>query len=90
MLGEIYTDKKYEFTGETKEFKRRILHRIKRIKDGLIGGWIESEENLSHKDSCFVYDEGMVLGNGRVYGNGRVFDKGKVYNNAKICDKPDF
>ena len=89
--------KKYEFTGETKEFKRRILHRIKRIKDGLIGGWIESEENLSHKDSCFVYDEGMVyddakifddavvFGNARVVDNARVYGNAMIYSNAEVC-----
>ena len=49
---------KYEFTGETKtiDFCGRFitLKRIRRIKDGFIGGWIEKEENLSHKGICFV------------------------------------
>ena len=40
------TYKKYEFTGETKEVFGRTLHRIKRLSDGLVGGWIESEDNL--------------------------------------------
>ena len=53
-------NKKYEFTGETKEFNGRILRRIKRMKDGLIGGWIETEKNLSQSGGCFVYDESMV------------------------------
>lgn len=85
-------NKKYEFTGETKIYKGRELRRIRRIKDGLIGGWIESERNLSQKGDCFVYDEGMVYGNGKVYGNsivygnGKVFGNGEVFGNGKISD----
>ena len=89
--------KKYEFTGETKEFRRRILHRIKRIKDGLIGGWIESEENLSHSGGCFVYgnamvyddakifDDAVVFGNARVVDNARVYGNAMIYSNAEVC-----
>lgn len=85
-------NKKYEFTGETKEFEGRVLHRIRRIEDGLTGGWIEKERNLSHKGNCFVYDEAMVFDNGKVYGNsmvyanGKVFDNGEVFDNGKISD----
>ena len=46
--------RKYEFTGETMVLEGRTLNRIRRIEDGLIGGWIESEKNLSHEvtNSC--------------------------------------
>src|SRR6056297_2303516 len=37
--GETTTTKKYEFTGETTTHYGRTLHRIRRLKDGLIGGW---------------------------------------------------
>ena len=80
-------NKKYEFTGETKIYKGRELRRIRRIKDGLIGGWIESERNLSQKGDCFVYDEGMVYGNGKVYGNGMVFHNGMIFGNGVVYDK---
>lgn len=60
--------KKYEFTGETKQFNCITLQRIRRLSDGLIGGWIESENNLSHNGSCFVYGEAQVYGEARVYG----------------------
>lgn len=59
-------NKKYEFTGETKKFSGRTLKRIKRISDGVIGGWIESEENLSHEGWCFIYDEAVVYGEAEV------------------------
>ena len=76
--------KKYEFTGETKEFDEIILYRIRRIKDGLVGGWIEKEENLSHEGDCFVYDEAVVYGNGKVYGNAKVYNNAEVFGDATV------
>ena len=76
--------KKYELTTETRSFDGRILHRIKRIEDELIGGWIESENNLSQEGDCFVYDNAMVYGDAEVCDNAIVFDNAKVYGRAII------
>ena len=80
-------NKKYEFTGETKKFSGRTLKRIKRISDGVIGGWIESEENLSHEGWCFIYDEAIVYGEAEVYGEARVCGEAEVYGEARVCGK---
>lgn len=48
------TARKYEFTGETQERYGRTLHRIQRLADGQVGGWIEREENLSHESTAWV------------------------------------
>ena len=86
-------NKKYEFTGETKKFSGRTLKRIKRISDGVIGGWIESEENLSHEGWCFIYDEAIVYDEARVYGEAIVYGKAivygeaRVYGEAEVCGK---
>ena len=71
--------KKYEVTGETKQHCGRTLCRIKRLSDGLIGGWVEKEDNLSHEGSCFIYDEAMV------YDRAKVLDNAIVKNSAEIC-----
>lgn len=76
--------RKYEFTGETKVYEGRTLNRIRRIEDGLIGGWIETEKNLSHSGGCFVYDESMVYENARVMDNAVVRDNAQVYGKATI------
>ena len=45
--------KKYELTDETMEWEGHTLHRIKALRDfndvkaGDLGGWVESEDNLS-------------------------------------------
>ena len=81
---------KYIFTGKTKLHNGRTLKQIKRVSDDLIGGWIESEANLSQDDTCFVFDNAEVLdnaevfGDAEVYGNAEVFGDAKVYGNAKV------
>ena len=76
-----YWSKSYDFTGETKTHNGHILHRIRRRSDRKLGGWIESEQNLSHSDSCWVDDNAMV------YGNAMVGENARVYGNAEICDR---
>lgn len=88
--------KKYELTNETRKvevhFKEVTLHRIKAIKNfgnvkaGDLGGWIEKEENLSHKGNAWVFDNAVVIGNAEVYGNARVLDNAVVYENARVLD----
>ena len=58
--------KKYIFTGEEKSFNGKTLRQIKRISDKVIGGWIESEENLSHKGNAWVYSNAQVYGKARI------------------------
>ena len=62
--------KKYEFTGETRALSSTtILHRIRAVIDipsagvnaGDIGGWIESDSNLSHRGNAWVDGNAWVL-----------------------------
>lgn len=76
--------KKYAFTGETKVYIGRTLRRIQRISDGLVGGWIELESNLSHRGECFVYDEAMVYDGAIVANNARVLNNAIVGGYATI------
>ena len=90
--------KKYELTTETLQFAGRTLHRIKALKDfglvkaGELGGWIESEENLSQADNAWVYNNAKVFNKARVYGDAavsddaRVCDYAVVFDNARVCD----
>jgi hypothetical protein len=48
--------KKYILTCNTIVHNNRTLYQIKRLSDGLLGGFIEKEDNLSHDVICFVYD----------------------------------
>ena len=83
-------NKKYEFTGVTKETWAGTLHQIRAIRDfgnvkaGDIGGWIEKEENLSHDGDCWVFGNTVVYGDAKVFGYAKVFGDAEVYENAKV------
>ena len=73
-------DKKYELTNEVMEYDGHTLHRIKALKDffninkGDLGGWVESEDNLSQYGNCWVFN------NSKVYGNVEIYDDARVIN----------
>ena len=82
---------KYEFTGETKIVYGRTLRRIKAIvaigatvAPGDIGGWIESENNLSVSGNAWVHGDAMVSDNACVYGNACVSGNAWVYGDARV------
>ena len=93
--------KKYEFTGEVKYIGRKILHRIRAVRDipeyeiksGDMGGWLETEKNLSHKgsawvtDSAVVMDEAWVTDEALVTGKARVTDSARVMGSACVTDE---
>ena len=89
--------KKYKLTDETMDWLGRTLYRIEALRDfgdvkgGDRGGWIESEDNLSHEGSCWVFgnagvcDRAWVSGDAKVYDNARVHDNAMVSGNAGVC-----
>jgi len=76
------------------------LHRIRALRDiprygvkaGDLGGFVESEANLSQEGECWVAGEAIVGEHAQVYGNARVnvsaWVKGsaQVYGNAWVSD----
>ncbi len=73
--------KKYELVAEdTIEFFGIKLFRIRAVRDfgavkaGDLGGYVESEENLSHDGEAWVSDKA------------RVFDKAQVLDKARVSD----
>ena len=83
--------RKYELTSETKVINGVELHRIKalksfgNIKKGDLGGWIESEKNLSQCGDAWVGGDATVYGNARVYGDAKVGGNAAVGGNATVC-----
>lgn len=83
-------DKKYELTYETTMVGDRRLHRIRAIRDfgtvkaGTVGGFIESEDNLSHDGNCWVGDGARVFENASVSENAEVLGTVSIDGNAVI------
>ena len=87
-------NKKFEFTEETKTTSWGVtVKRIVALRDfgdvkvGDKGGFLEKEENLSHDNDCWVYDEAQVYGKARVYGEAQVYDEARVYGEARVYDE---
>lgn len=84
--------KKYELTKEfitvfgKKLFRIKALRSFGSIKEGDLGGFIESEENLDHEGDAWIKDDAMVSGNARVSGNALVFGQARVYGQARVLD----
>ena len=89
-------NRKYEFTGETMERSGRTLYRIRAVRDfgevkaGDLGGWIETESNLSNdgdawvSGNAWVYGNAWVSGNAWVYGDAWVSGNAWVYGDARV------
>jgi len=78
--------KKYELTQQKMTIKKGLtLYRIKALRDfacvrkGNLGGWVESERNLSTD-----YNLAWVSGNARVYGAARVIGDAWISGNAQV------
>ena len=96
--------RKYTLTEESCIVRGKTLYRIKAEKDfgdvkkGDLGGFIETEANLSHIGKAWVYDNAKVFDNAQVYDNACiyndacirhsacVFREAKVYDNAIVHD----
>ena len=84
---------KYEILkDEFIEFNGRKLYRIKALKDfhnvkkGTVGGYIESEQNLSQEGNAWVSSNARVYGDARVSGNARVYGDAWVSGDAQVYD----
>ena len=83
---------KYKLTKKTKTLPNgTVLYQIQALidipnvcKKGDLGGWIESEKNLSQENMCWVSDSAQVSGNAQVYDNARVYCDARVYEYAQI------
>ena len=88
--------KKYELVKDDFiDYNGHKLYRIKALIDfsnvfyGDLGGYIQSENNLSQFDDCWVYDNAKVCGNAKVFGHALIHDNAFVLDNALICENAE-
>ena len=81
---------KYKLTNNIKKVNGITLYQIEALKDfgsvktGDLGGFVESETNLSHERNSWVYGTAWVYGNAMVYGNAQVYENAQVSGNAEV------
>lgn len=87
-------DKKYEFTGKTRCVDDKILKQIIAVRDidtiyklviaGEIGGYIETEKNLSHEGNCWVFYDSYVYEWANVRQNAVIRGRSYVHDHAVV------
>lgn len=84
-------NKKFELLLNSKiEYKGKTLYRIKALRDfgyvfeGEVGGYVQSEDNLSHNGDCWVFDNAKVFNSARIHDDARIFENAKVYDEAEV------
>ena len=81
-------ERKYKLTDKYIQHNGHKLYRIQAlksfadVKEGDFGGYIESEDNLSHIGMCWVYDDAEVYCNANVSGDANVSGNAEVYKNG--------
>ncbi len=83
--------KKFELTEVFKITHGRKLFQIRAlidlacgVKAGGLGGWVETEHNLSQSGDAWIYDSAEVYGDAEVCGNACVFGNARVFGNACV------
>ena len=85
-------EKKYELIESDKEGLYRIkalrdfCNDVTKIKKGDIGGYVASEDNLSHEGNCWLFDDTMVYDKAQVSGNAYVCGNAQIYGHALVTD----
>lgn len=84
-------NKKYELLethsiddGFNKLFRIRALRSFGDVKEGQLGGYVESELNLSHEGDSWVYYWAKVKDNAKVIDNAKVRNSARVIHGAVI------
>lgn len=71
---------KYRLTTESIELNGKTFYRIQALKDfsnvkkGSLGGFVESERNLSQEGDCWIYGNAIVSGDNEIVEDTMVFD----------------
>lgn len=75
---------KYELLADdTVQQDGRLLYRVRRLSDRLLGGYIETQDNLAQTGDCFLFDKSRAFGSARIKDNAEVY--GIVYDDAVVA-----
>ena len=88
-------NKKYELSKIiTKLPSGEILHRVRALRDiregvkkGDLGGWVQTEMNLSQNNTCWIYGEAKCYNHGKVALRSILYDHAVVYDQALLTDE---
>ena len=84
--------KKYELIDESIIFESRKLYRIRAlidipsigVKAGDLGGWVQTEYNLSHLGDCWIFNSAKAMDRSQVRGNSCMRDNSCLIKNGSL------
>jgi len=85
--------RKYEFTDDTIEVDGHTLYRIIAlinfygVEAGDLGGYIESEKNLSHDCESWIYRSARVFEQAHVDGYAHIYGYARIYGSAVVTGR---
>jgi len=80
------TKNKINIGNDTMLYQIVALTSFSDIEKGDLGGWVESEKNLSQKGNSWIYPDAAVYDSAKVYDNAKVYDSAVIHGNAKIYE----
>lgn len=87
-------EKKYELIKDSRIWQYcRPIYRIRALRDfsdvkkGDLGGFVESEENLSQYGNCWIYDKAQAVDRSMVVGDACLRDCAQMHDFSLIKDK---
>lgn len=75
------------------EYEGYKLYRIEALRDfanvkkGDRGGYVETEDNLSHDGNCWIYNDAKVYGQAKVFEDASIWNNAEVFNHAEVYGK---
>ena len=81
---ELTTESRITHVGVTAVYRIKALRDFGTVRAGDLGGFVQSEANLSHDGNCWIFDKACVWGEAEVYGDAKVLNSAAVYDNAQV------
>ena len=54
------------------------------VREGELGGYIQTVKNLSQEGNCWIYDNAKAMGNSRMYDNSRMYGNSEMHDGSEL------
>ena len=82
----ILYDNKKEVYDDVFIYRIQALKDFSDVKAGDIGGYVQTENNLSQEGNCWIYDDAIVYNNSKIIDNAKVCNKAILADNAIVME----
>lgn len=75
------------YINEKRLYRIRAIRDFDDVKSGDLGGYVEHEDNLSHRGMSWLYDNSMAFDNATIEDDAKLYDNAVVFENGACCGK---